>query len=73
MLERQNAPTYLDVVVAVVVNVEDPVQLGVLVDVELGVALGALAQGLTGVLLHLDVVEFSATKKEETHFLIARQ
>ena len=50
-------------VVAIVVNVEDPVELGVLVDVKLGVTLGTLAQGLSGVLLHLDVVELSGNEK----------
>ena len=44
-------------VVPVVVDVEDPVELGVLGHVELGVALHALAQRLPCVLLHLNVVK----------------
>ncbi len=49
-------------IVAVVVNVEDPVQLRVLVNVQLAVALAAFAQRLSGILLHLDVVEFPEKK-----------
>ena len=50
-------------VVSVVVDVEDPVQFGVLGHVELGVALGALAQRLPRVLLHLDVVKLPEIKE----------
>jgi len=52
------------VVVPVVVDVEDPVQLGVLGDVELGVALDAFAQRLPRVLLHLNVVKLPGMKEK---------
>ncbi len=53
---------HLDVVVPVVVQVEDPVDLRVCADVDIVRVGDALAQGLSRVLLHLDVVELPARK-----------
>ena len=47
-------------VVPVVVEVDDAVQLRLHVDVEVLWVLDALAEGLPGVLLHLNVVKFPA-------------
>ena len=57
--------TNLDVVVAVVVEVEDPVDLAVRGHVDVLGAVEALAQGLAGILLHLDVVELSEKKMKK--------
>ena len=54
--------SHLNVVVSVVVEVEDPVELGVEGDPQVVRVLDALAQRLPGVLLHLDVVELPAKK-----------
>lgn len=48
-------------VVPVVMQVEDPVDLTVATDVQVLNGLDALAYCLPGILLHLDVVELSAT------------
>ena len=53
-------PTHLDMVVAVVVEVEDAVELALPAHVQLLGALHPLAQRLPRVLLHLDVVELPA-------------
>ena len=55
--------SHLNVVVSVVVEVEDPVELGVQGDPQVVRVLDALAQRLPGVLLHLDVVELPANTK----------
>ena len=55
--------SHLNVVVSVVVEVEDPVELGVKGDPQVVRVLDALAQRLPGVLLHLDVVELPASKE----------
>jgi len=59
------AEAYLNVVVAVVVQVEDPVDLAVLVDVYVLRSLQTLANGLPCVFFHLNVIELSigGTKK----------
>ena len=51
-------------IVSVVVNIEDPVKLGVLVDLEVLFRLDALAQGLASILLHLNVIEFPENEKK---------
>jgi hypothetical protein len=53
---------HLNVVVPVVVEVEDTVQLAVLIHVDVLRVLHSLAHRLPRILLHLDVVEFPATK-----------
>jgi len=53
------AEAYLNVVVAVVVQVEDPVDLAVLVDVYVLRSLQTLANGLPCVFFHLNVIELS--------------
>jgi len=60
------AEAYLNVVVAVVVQVEDPVDLAVLVDVYVLRSLQTLANGLPCVFFHLNVIELSVggTKKK---------
>jgi len=55
--------SHLDVVVPIVVEVEYAVELAVLVDVDVLGVLDPLAHGLPRVLLHLDVVELSATQQ----------
>ena len=52
-------------VVPVVVQVNDSVQFRIHVDVDVLGVLDALAQGLAGVLLHLNVVELSEIKKDK--------
>jgi len=54
------AEAYLNVVVAVVVQVEHPVDLAVLVHVYVFGSLQTLADGLPRVFLHLNVIELSA-------------
>ena len=51
------ARTHLNVVVSVVVKVENPVELALHGHMEILRVLDTLAEGLPGVLLHLDVVE----------------
>lgn len=62
------AEAYLNVVIAVVVQVEDPVDLAVLVDVYVFRSLQTLANGLPCVFFHLNVIELSvgAQKKKDT-------
>jgi len=55
--------TNLDLVVAIVVQNEDSIQLGVRCDDQIGRVLDAFSQCLPSVLLHLDVVEFSAIQQ----------
>ena len=55
--------TYLDVVVAVVVQVEHSVDLAVPEDSEVVLLFDSLAHGLPRVLLHLDVVELPVTQQ----------
>jgi hypothetical protein len=55
---------YLDVIVPVVVQVDDPVELAVHVDVDLVRTVETFAQGLSRVLLHLNVVEFPANTRK---------
>ena len=45
-------------VISVIMNVDDPVELGIFRHVEFGVTLDAFGQGLPGVFLHLDIKEF---------------
>lgn len=52
---------YLNVVVPVVMEVEDPVDLTVSADVKVLNGLDTLTYSLARILLHLDVVELSAT------------
>ena len=52
-------------VVPVVVEVEDSVELGVSRDVDFFRVFDAFAEGLTGVLFHLDVVKLSERKRRE--------
>lgn len=62
---------YLDVIVAVVVEVDDPVQLGLGGHVDVVGVGDALGQGLAGVLLHLDVVKLPAKKGNEScHYIV---
>ena len=56
--------SHLYVIVSVVVNIEDPVKLGVLVDLEVLFRLDALAQGLASILLHLNVIELPEKQKK---------
>ena len=56
--------SHLYVIVSVVVNIEDPVELGVLVDLEVLFRLDALAQGLASILLHLNVIELPEKEKK---------
>ena len=55
--------SHLNVVVSVVVEVEDPVELGVEGNPQVVRVLDALAQSLPRILLHLDVVELPASRK----------
>jgi len=62
------AEAYLNVVVAVVVQVEDPVDLDVLVDVDVLRSLQTLANGLPCVFFHLNVIELSVgAQKKKVH------
>ena len=58
-----DSSSHLNVVVSVVVEVEDPVELGVHRDPQVVRVLDALAERLPRVLLHLDVVELPASRK----------
>lgn len=57
--------TYVDVVIAVVVEIKDPKQFGVVAHVNLFGVLDAFAEGLSRVLFHLDVIEFSGDQNKE--------
>lgn len=52
---------YLNVVVPVIMEVEDPVDLTVSADMKVLNGLDTLTYSLARILLHLDVVELSAT------------
>jgi len=58
------AEAYLNVIVAVVVQVEHPVDLAVLVNVYVFGSLQTLADGLPCVFLHLNVIELSVGCKK---------
>ena len=58
-----DSSSHLNVVVSVVVEVEDPVELGVHRDPQVVRVLDALAERLPRVLLHLDVVELPKSRK----------
>ena len=60
-----DSSSHLNVVVSVVVEVEDPVELGVEGDPQVVRVLDPLAKGLPGILLHLNVVELPANKLHE--------
>ena len=57
---------HLNVVVSVVVQVEHPVQFGVTCYVQVLRCLQTFTDGLSCILLHLDIVEFSVKKKGDT-------
>ena len=56
-------------VVAVVVEVDDPVELGLGGHVDVVGVGDALGQGLAGVLLHLDVVELPKGRRKENRVI----
>ena len=55
-------------VISVVVKVEDPVELAVNGDVDVLSVLDSLAQRLSGVLFHLDVVKLPGTEHGVNYF-----
>lgn len=55
---------YLNVVIAIVMQIEYSVNFTIHVDVNVVDALDTFADSLSGVLLHLNVVKFPATKKK---------
>ncbi len=68
---KRSQYTYIDVIVAVVVKVEDAQQLAILgVDVDILCILDAFSQGLPGIFLHLDVVELPVQVGEEHRMAI---
>ena len=60
--------SYLNVVISVVVKVEDPIELAVNGDVDVLGVLDSLAQRLSGVLFHLDVVKLPGTEHGVNYF-----
>lgn len=58
---------YLNVIATVVVKVEHPQKLTVLGHVQVFGHLDTLAESLAGVLLHLDVVEFTGREREREY------
>lgn len=70
--QKKDCRPYLDVVVPVVVKVEDPVQLAVYGDSQVVGVLDALAEGLPGVLLHLDVVKLPGSKREKLNLHVGQ-
>ena len=50
--------TYLNVIISVVVDIDDPVELGIFGHMKFRVALNTLRQSLPGIFLHLDVEKF---------------
>ena len=63
--------SYLNLVISVVVQVEDSVQFAFSCDVNVCFGLDTFSYGLTSILFHLDIVEFSTKKKVYELFYIS--